>query len=99
MANGSLRLFCRTTRERKENSPDILEEQRSYTFVPNSCHGKTEMFMPISRLGRQTVLLTILVLGLFLKSGKFIYFIQVTLATNFYYSHKHTARTVQYAMS
>ncbi|XP_053405751.1 repulsive guidance molecule A-like isoform X2 [Mercenaria mercenaria] len=53
---------------RKGKRSDILEEKRNYTFVPNSCHGKTEMFKPISRLGRETVFLTIFVLGIFFKS-------------------------------
>lgn len=70
MADGCLYFIHRQRSRRKEKRSDILEEKDNYTFVPNSCHGKTEMFKPISRLGRETVLLTLLVFGILLKSGK-----------------------------
>lgn len=68
MANGSLCYFHRPKSRRRGKGSDILEEKRNNTFVPNSCHGKTEMFMPISRNGRETVFLTVLVLGILFKS-------------------------------
>lgn len=68
MADGCLYFIHRPKYRRKEARSDILEEKDSYTFVPNSCHGKTEMFKPISRLGRETVLLTLIVFGILLKS-------------------------------
>lgn len=67
MANGYVFFLHRRKTRRKATNSDILDENTSI-IPPNSCHGKTEMRIPVSRIGREIILLTILVLGILFKS-------------------------------
>ncbi|KAL4227909.1 hypothetical protein ACF0H5_013348 [Mactra antiquata] len=68
MANGYSCYICRRNFARRQTYSDIFEEKQANTLVKNSCHGNSEMFIPISRRGRENTILALLVLGILINT-------------------------------